>query len=47
MRVSWKGPGDRVTDVDVAIQAQLVEGIRASFPDDGLVDEEGLTLDPG
>jgi myo-inositol-1(or 4)-monophosphatase len=47
MRVSWKGPGDRVTDVDVAIQAQLVEGIRASFPDDGLVAEEGLTLDPG
>ena len=47
MRVNWKGPGDRVTDVDVAIQAQLVEGIRACFPDDGLVAEEGLTLDPG
>jgi myo-inositol-1(or 4)-monophosphatase len=47
MRVDYKGPGDRVTDVDVAIQAQIVERIRASFPDDGLVAEEGLTLDPG
>jgi myo-inositol-1(or 4)-monophosphatase len=47
MHVDWKGPGDRVTDVDVAIQAQLVERIRASFPDDGLVAEEGLALDPG
>lgn len=47
MRVNWKGPGDRVTDVDVAIQAQLVERIRASFPGDGLVAEEGLSFDPG
>jgi len=47
LRVSWKGPGDRVTDVDLAIQAQLVKRIRASFPDDGLVAEEHLALDPG
>jgi hypothetical protein len=36
MHVDWKGPGDRVTDIDVAIQAQLVERIRARFPDDPL-----------
>ncbi len=47
MRVDWKGPGDRVTDVDVAIQARLAERIRTCFPDDGIVAEEGLALDPG
>jgi myo-inositol-1(or 4)-monophosphatase len=47
VRVDWKEPGDRVTDADVAIQERLVERIRASFPHDGLVAEEGLTLDPG
>jgi len=47
VHVDWKGPGDRVTDVDVAIQARLVERIRASFPDDGIVAEEGMAIDPG
>jgi len=47
VRVDWKGPGDRVTDVDVAIQARLVERIRSDFPDDGIVAEEGLAFDPG
>ena len=47
VRVDWKGPGDRVTDVDVAIQARLAERIRTCFPDDGIVAEEGLVLDPG
>ncbi len=47
VHVDWKGPGDRVTDVDVAIQARLVERIRECFPDDGIVAEEGLALDPG
>ena len=47
VRVDWKGPGDRVTDIDLAIQAQLAERIRACFPDDGIVAEEGLALDPG
>lgn len=47
VRVDWKGPGDRVTDVDVAIQARLTERIRTCFPDDGIVAEEGLLLDPG
>jgi myo-inositol-1(or 4)-monophosphatase len=46
-RVGWKGPGDRVTDVDVAIQSHLVGRIRACFPDDGIVAEEGLAADPG
>jgi myo-inositol-1(or 4)-monophosphatase len=39
-RVDWKGPGDRVTDVDLAIQSRLVEQIRAAFPGDGIVAEE-------
>ena len=46
VHVDWKGPGDRITDVDIAIQACLVERIRASFPDDGIVAEEGLAIDP-
>jgi myo-inositol-1(or 4)-monophosphatase len=40
MLVGWKGPGDRVTDVDVAVQRALVEGIRRRFPADGVVGEE-------
>jgi myo-inositol-1(or 4)-monophosphatase len=47
VHVDWKGPGDRLTDVDVAIQARLVERIRTSFPDDGIVAEEGLAIHPG
>jgi myo-inositol-1(or 4)-monophosphatase len=47
VRVDWKGPGDRVTDVDVAIQERLAERIRSCFPDDGIVAEEGLAVDPG
>lgn len=46
-RVGWKGPGDRVTDVDVAIESRFVEQIRARFPDDGIVAEERLAADPG
>jgi myo-inositol-1(or 4)-monophosphatase len=47
VRVGWKGPGDRVTDVDVAIQSRLVERIGAAFPGDAIVAEEGPALDPG
>lgn len=47
VHVDWKGPGDRVTDVDVEIQERLVERIRTAFPDDGIVAEEGLAIDPG
>lgn len=46
-RVAWKGPGDRVTDVDVAVEAQLVAQIHARFPDDGIVAEERFAADPG
>jgi myo-inositol-1(or 4)-monophosphatase len=45
--IGWKGPGDRVTDVDVAVQSQIVDRIRACFPGDGIVAEEGLAADPG
>jgi myo-inositol-1(or 4)-monophosphatase len=45
--IGWKGPGNRVTDVDVAIQCELVDRIRAGFPGDGIVAEEGLAVDPG
>ena len=45
--VGWKGPGDRVTDADVAIQSWLVDQIHAGFPRDGIVAEEGLAADPG
>jgi myo-inositol-1(or 4)-monophosphatase len=45
--IGWKGPGDRLTDVDVAIQSSLVEQIRLGFPGDGIVAEEGLAGDPG
>jgi myo-inositol-1(or 4)-monophosphatase len=47
VRAAWKGPGDRVTDVDVAIQSRLVERIRTRFPADAIVAEEGLAVEPG
>jgi myo-inositol-1(or 4)-monophosphatase len=46
-RIDWKGPGDRVTDADLATQARIVHGIRAAFPGDAIVAEEGLAHDPG
>jgi myo-inositol-1(or 4)-monophosphatase len=39
--VRWKGPGDRVTEVDLRIQAEIVTAIGRSFPGDGIVAEEG------
>jgi myo-inositol-1(or 4)-monophosphatase len=46
--VRWKGPGDRVTQVDIAIQSRLIEEIRTWFPHDGIVAEEGaLTIGDG
>ena len=39
-RVAWKGPGERVTDVDLAVQEHLVREIATGFPGDGLVAEE-------
>jgi myo-inositol-1(or 4)-monophosphatase len=40
-RIDWKGPGDRVTDADLAVQSRIVHGIRAAFPGDAIVAEEG------
>ena len=45
--VAWKGPGDRVTDVDLAVESLLVARIRATFPEDGIVSEERFRIDPG
>jgi myo-inositol-1(or 4)-monophosphatase len=45
VRVAFKGPGDRVTDADLAIQAEVVDGIRASFPADAVVAEEGAAAE--
>jgi myo-inositol-1(or 4)-monophosphatase len=39
--VSWKGPGDRATDVDRAIQSQIIHDIHDHFPQDAVVAEEG------
>jgi myo-inositol-1(or 4)-monophosphatase len=39
--VEWKGPGDRVTDVDRAVQARMLRDIATWFPGDGIVAEEG------
>jgi len=42
VRVYDKAVGDRVTDADVAIQSRMVNGIRACFPHDGILAEEGV-----
>jgi len=39
--VEWKGPGDRVTEVDRAVQARMLQEIATWFPGDGVVAEEG------
>jgi myo-inositol-1(or 4)-monophosphatase len=47
-QVSWKGPGDRVTEVDCAIQSGIVSEIHSQFPQDAVVAEEGaarVTID--
>lgn len=38
--VAWKGPGDRVTDADRAIQTRIIAEISRAFPGDGLMAEE-------
>jgi len=38
--VAWKGPGDRVTASDTAIQSHIAREISAAFPDDGMIAEE-------
>jgi len=38
--VRWKGPGDRVTEMDLRMQAEIVSAIRSRFPADAIVAEE-------
>lgn len=38
--VRWKGPGDRVTEMDLRMQAGIVSAIRSRFPADAIVTEE-------
>jgi myo-inositol-1(or 4)-monophosphatase len=37
---TWKGPGDRVTATDTAIQSHIAREISDAFPDDGMIAEE-------
>jgi myo-inositol-1(or 4)-monophosphatase len=39
--VRWKGPGDRVTTMDLRIQSDLTGAIAREFPEDGILAEEG------
>jgi myo-inositol-1(or 4)-monophosphatase len=39
--VEWKGPGDRVTEVDRALQARILREIATRCPGDGVIAEEG------
>jgi len=39
--VSWKRPGERVTPTDIVVQSRLLDAIRARFPEDGALAEEG------
>ncbi len=39
--VARKAPGERVTDADVRAQAEMIAAIRARFPADGVIAEEG------
>jgi myo-inositol-1(or 4)-monophosphatase len=38
---SWKRPGERVTPADIALQSRLLDSVRARFPEDGTLAEEG------
>lgn len=40
VEVSWKGVNDPVTAADHAANAHLVAGLRAAFPEDGILAEE-------
>lgn len=40
VEVAWKGVNDPVTAADQAANAYLVAGLRAAFPDDGILAEE-------
>ncbi|CAH1694779.1 Inositol-1-monophosphatase [Hyphomicrobiales bacterium] len=38
--VAFKGPGDPLTTADLAVDAFILDGIRRSFPQDGILSEE-------
>jgi myo-inositol-1(or 4)-monophosphatase len=44
--VSWKADGSMVTRADLDIQAALERDIRAAFPRDGVLGEEGVSKGP-
>lgn len=44
--ISAKGPLDLVTEADRAVEALIIAGLRAAFPQDGILGEEGGKL-PG
>jgi myo-inositol-1(or 4)-monophosphatase len=39
--ISHKGPLDLVTEADRAVEALIITGLRAAFPQDGILGEEG------
>lgn len=39
--VGFKGPGDRVTEMDLRIQSRILAAIARDFPGDGVLAEEG------
>ncbi|WP_103332966.1 inositol monophosphatase family protein [Pseudotabrizicola formosa] len=39
--ISAKGPLDLVTEADRAVEALIIKGLRAAFPQDGILGEEG------
>ncbi len=41
VHVTWKGPGDRLTETDTRIQSWILREITTRFPQDGLIAEEG------
>jgi myo-inositol-1(or 4)-monophosphatase len=38
---AWKRPGERVTTTDTLLQSRLLDSVRARFPQDGALAEEG------
>lgn len=47
LRVQRKGPQDIVTAADVAVERMLVAALRARFPGDAFLGEEGGSIDVG
>ncbi|MEO6954218.1 MAG: inositol monophosphatase family protein [Polyangia bacterium] len=43
--VRKQSPGDLVTEFDIAVERVIVERLRAAFPDDAIIGEEGTQVD--